>query len=433
MNDPKSSALIKQKGQSLVELALFLPIFLVIIAGVVEISQLVITQNRVTDAARASARFAANGGEDVGLVTVVMNTITQTLETDQGVWDIWSIRATLDPNGTDFTSWQMAHIYGISNTVKAAQFSEAEIRSLVLDEIQLDHEGIRNATNAADLRIVGTYLIHDVESILGLDAVPALKGFNSISELNVVRITGLSVQQSNGCAAFPLAISAGLRSLTAPGSGSNPYPDAGDFEYPTTPPTYSSFVNHSPGVDLPAASEGTVFKTSVGFNYNNGEFGWLKWNSGINNTQDPTTEVTVLSNSLTWPGDSTDYTNHPEDQANGVQAAAGIPYVVRGYAKAASADDQTLHIDDWVIPSVASLTSVPDIKPAVQSNIDQKTDMRVILWETAEPSGSSIYYPGGHYVIKEFAIFRIRGYGNTAGQEWLLLEYIRKDDSCGQN
>jgi len=433
MNETKSYALIKQKGQSLVELALFLPIFLVLIAGVVEVSQLVITQNRVTDAARASSRFAANGGEDIGLVNVVMNTITQTLVTDQAVWDIWSIRALLNPEGTDFVDWEMAHIYGISNTVKAADFNQTDIKNLVLDEIQIDHEGVRKAANAGDLRIVGTYLIHDVESILGLDAVPALADFNSISELNVVRITGLSVEQSNGCTAFPLAISSGLRSLTAPGTGSNPYPDASDFEYPISPPSFASFINNSPGTDLSTASEGSIFKVTRGFDFNSGQFGWLKWNPGINSARDPATAATVLSNSLTWPGDSTDYTMHPGD--TGTQAAIGITHIVRGYAKASSGDDQAIHIDDWVIPSVAQFQ---DIKPIVQSNIDQKTDMRVILWETSAPPGTSIYYEpvpgeGGHYLIKEFAIFRIRGYGNTGGTDWLLIEYIRKDDSCGQN
>ena len=58
-----------QRGQSLVEVALFFPIFIILLAGLVEVSQLLITQNRVSSAARAGARFASNGGEDVGIST----------------------------------------------------------------------------------------------------------------------------------------------------------------------------------------------------------------------------------------------------------------------------------------------------------------------------------------------------------------------------
>ena len=46
---------LKEKGQSLVEVALFLPIFLVIIAGLVEVSNILVTQNSVHNAARVGA------------------------------------------------------------------------------------------------------------------------------------------------------------------------------------------------------------------------------------------------------------------------------------------------------------------------------------------------------------------------------------------
>ncbi|MCB8979548.1 MAG: pilus assembly protein [Ardenticatenaceae bacterium] len=92
-----------QRGQSLVEVALFFPIFVILLAGLVEVSQLLVTQNRVSSAARAGARFASDGGEDAGIVTVVLNNVTQTLEIDPEVWDIWSIRATVNSAGTELT------------------------------------------------------------------------------------------------------------------------------------------------------------------------------------------------------------------------------------------------------------------------------------------------------------------------------------------
>ena len=54
----------KQKGQSLVEVAITAPILIVILVGLIEVAQLAVTQNQINTAARHSARFAANGGED---------------------------------------------------------------------------------------------------------------------------------------------------------------------------------------------------------------------------------------------------------------------------------------------------------------------------------------------------------------------------------
>ncbi|MFQ5419797.1 MAG: TadE/TadG family type IV pilus assembly protein [Anaerolineae bacterium] len=110
----------KEYGQSLVEVALFLPIFIVILAGLVEVSNLVITQNRVSNAARVGARYAANGGEDTGMDIAVLNSITQTLDTDESRWDVWAIRGAFDASGASLTDWSFTHVYGISNTVDSA-------------------------------------------------------------------------------------------------------------------------------------------------------------------------------------------------------------------------------------------------------------------------------------------------------------------------
>ena len=58
-NYPAPHSSWKEKGQSLVEVALFLPIFIIVLAGLIEVSQLVITQNRVSQAARTAARTKA--------------------------------------------------------------------------------------------------------------------------------------------------------------------------------------------------------------------------------------------------------------------------------------------------------------------------------------------------------------------------------------
>lgn len=401
----------ESRGQSLVEVALFLPIFLIILAGVVEVSQLVITQNRVTNASRAGVRFASNGGEDVGVVNVILTSVTQTLSLEEDVWDIWTIHARVNDDGSGFREWEFNHAYGISNTIRAPSVNEAAIQQRILDELQIDHRGETPGEIANDLRIVATYVIHDVDSILGLQAIPWLRGFHSIEELNVMRIAASGVQQTNGCTAFPIAVNSGVRSLTPDTFPTN-------FDYPSPAPRLNQFVNHQDNAPLETAQEGYVYLFRRGFG--SGNFGWLVWNDGI-----PPTGVT-LANSLTWPGNSADYTDHGDAGA----VLPGFGHVVRGYVEPGDPDDQGMHIDDWVAASGSSLTDAA-VAQQVQVNIDRRRDLRLIVWDANAPGAGPA--GNGQYQIGRFAVFKIRGYGNSAAaDQWLLLEFIRWDDSCGQ-
>jgi hypothetical protein len=52
--------------------------------------------------------------------------------------------------------------------------------------------------------------------------------------------------------------------------------------------------------------------------------------------------------------------------------------------------------------------------------------LRLPLWNTGDGGN-------GRYTISDFAIFRIIGYGTTVGEgDWLLLEFVSYDTSCGQ-
>ncbi len=411
----------KEQGQSLVEIALFLPIFLIIIAGMVEISQLVVTQNIVTDAVRASTRFGASGGEDEGMVNIIMNAVpTPTINLAEDAWDIWSIRATIGVSGTAFVAWNFTHLYGISQTVDAQALDPLQIQQDILAELQIDHTGNTPNDIANNLQIIGTYAIYDTDSILGLDAVPQLSGLHSITELNVTRVNGLRIEQGNGCAAFPVAVSSGIGSSYVDTNGdTHDIPNSGDFDYPSSllPNYFESFVNNpDTRVDLNTAREGTIFKVFLGRNHGNGDFGWLKWNTSIAGS-----EAGNLTNSLTWPGNSTDYSDYDGDPGTII---GSFSHVIRGYVKPGDLTDTSLHIGDWVYPSGAGL---PEIETAVQEIIDTGRELRFIVW-----GATPLYEVSFTYPIEQFAIFRIYGYGNSDGAEWLLLEFVRKDSSCGQ-
>lgn len=407
-----------QRGQSLVEVALFFPIFVILLAGLVEVSQLLVTQNRVSSAARAGARFASDGGEDAGIVTVVLNNVTQTLDIDEGVWDIWSIRGTLNAQGNGFAEWSFTQIYGISNTVQAPSVDEIAIRDRVLEELQRDEFDNESNAIAADLKIVGTYAIHDVDSILGLDAMSQLAGFSSLDSLSVMRITATSQEATNGCAAFPIAVEEGVRSVTDPTlGGSNPYPS--NFTYPSNPPVYNSFVSHRDDIPLLSAQEGDVFRIWNGAG--SGNFGWLVWNIGVS------ANANTLANSLAWPGDSTNYApcSGPGCPAGGIVPGSDFTHPVRGYIEPGDPTDQSLHIDDWVAGSTGAINS-NDVRNILEGHVNLDRDLRVIVWRVpATGSGANV-----RYQISGFAIVRIVGY--NVPQNWILAEFKRWDDSCGQ-
>ena len=398
----------KQRGQSLVEVALFLPIFVILIAGVVEISQLVITQNRISNAARTATRFGANGGEDEGIVLVAMNSVTQTLEMDEDRWDIWTIHGKTASDGNGFDEWTFEHTYGISQTALFSDVNESAIQQDILGDLQKNEQGVTNNGIAGDLRFVGTYILHDVDSIIGLDAFPALAQISSAKALNVMRITGLNLEPTKGCDAFPIAVHRDIRSVSAPGTGANPFPDPGDFSNhsPEPLPEYPNFTNHVPDKPLDQAQEGYVYKIKNGSNP--GSFGWLVWNDVIS------ANANTLQDSLTWPGDSNNYIVGPGGK-------------FAGYQEPGDPTDRALNIGDWVKSSTGSINA-SGTRGVFNDHIDKERQLRVVIWDnTQKVTGDDLYHLSG------FAIFRMLGYSLDQSQgSWILAEFIRMDDSCGQ-
>lgn len=426
-----SSKQLRKRGQALVETALFLPIFLVILAGVVEVSQYVVTTNRVTSATRASTRFASNGGEDAGMASVLQNAITNTLSVDQVDWDVYAIRGTLNDGGTGFSDWEFTPIFGISATLtntnmitRPMDVDQTSIQTQILNDLNFDEDGNRIPPDRleeelGELRIVGTYAVHYLDSILNLDATPALADIYSVSQLSVMRISGLNVEASEGCSAFPIALGqGGIRSLTGPGTGSDPYPEASEFDYPVTPPIYQQFVRHQPSISLDDnTTEGTIFKFTKGTANNN--YSWLSWNQLI------TPGEAVLANSLQWPGDSADFSNHGDTGTNHPEYG----YVVRGYSEPGNVINTELHVEDRVPISPVQLGSDITFGIANQplnENISRGRDLRLMVFNNIEGGTNSV-------IVDRFGIFKVRGYGNAgAADEWLLIEFIRWDDTCGQ-
>jgi hypothetical protein len=217
-----------------------------------------------------------------------------------------------------------------------------------------------------------------------------------------------------GCAAFPITIQENARSVTAPGTGSNPYPDPAEFTYPTNPPIYASFQDHQDDRPLLNATPGDIYRVYHGSG--SGNFGWLLWNIGLS------ANAATLAHSLSWPGDSIDYNpcSGPGCPGGTGVPGSGFPTNVWGYIEPGDPADQALHVADWIATSTGSLNAT-DVRAQLQPHIDLGRTLRLPIWNNNS---------GGQVQTSQFGIFRLIGYNTT--ENWLLLEFIDFDTSCGQ-
>jgi len=174
-------------------------------------------------------------------------------------------------------------------------------------------------------------------------------------------------------------------------------------------------------VPLTQTTPGDIFRVQNGFGA--GNFGWLVWNIGVD------ANANTLTNSLTWPGDSTDYT--PCTIGPGCPPGAGIPgsgfdYNVPGYIEPFDPTDQTLHIGDWVAGSTG-VVNATSVNEQLNEHIDLERTLRLPMWNNVIDTGTSINFQNA-----QFGIFRLIGYNLSLPSPWLLLEFVNYDTSCGQ-
>ena len=401
-----------ERGQSLVETALLLPILLLIIAGLVEISNLIIAQSKTDTAARIGARFGANGGEPDGIRIAALNSLTQTLELDEARWDIWVFQGTINDIGTAFTNetWSWEHVYGLGQTHDYTQTNEISVQQNVLEDLRTQGD-----QNAANIKVIGVLMLHDVETILGLENY--IQGMNTVRGFAVMEVAPVTTAKvTEGCSAFPIIVEYGQRSV-------NPatYSGITNWQYPASPPLLGSFLGHSPDMPLDTAPEGSVFYFSAPNSYPLGglttNFDWLAWN----NDENPASDLDQLLASLTWPGNS--ISADPDVAYD--DPATGQPGL-----HALNPDVPTTY--DLVSKSLVSGNST-NVGSIMQEHVTRRRGIRLVVWER-DLAGGGIDATFSAYKIRGFVVGRIVGYqlSPTEGTHWLMVELIRWETSCGQ-
>jgi hypothetical protein len=422
------------KGQSLVETALFLPILIVILLGIVEVSALLVNQNRVVTAGRIAAGYGAanyNGSNwndvAVGMGQVAMNTVTDTLDLSPDLWDIWSVRALVNSNGTDFIEFEAAHVYGNQQIVSQADWDngvEAEVKAQLIAELQAGGD-------ADDLEVVVSIPYYNSPTFLNLP-IWQWVGVKTVSSLTTMRVD--QPAPFAGCAIMPIAVRmnqpsayptnwpANMRHEADEGGEPFFFPAAGDFSH--TPsgwvaPTYvntaaapylasSTFTNNVPGVSFMNARPGYVFLAREGTSA--GGFGWLRW--------DGQPSATNLAASLAYspppPGNFMElYPGSPADQG-GLTVPSG---------QSSGNGNGALEEYEWIQVNTGNVASAFD---GVYSDyILTGRPVTLIYYDEAYGQGQgAVVRARGFVTVK---LLGLRGGGNP---KWMLFEFLRWSTEC---
>ena len=420
------------RGQSLVETALFLPIMIIMLLGIVEVSTLLINQNRVTTAGRIAAGYgAANYRGDnwnelaPAMGIVALNTVTETLDLSPDLWDIWAVHAVIN-NGA-FEQFQAVHIYGNQQIVSVSDWNttvEARVRQELIQA-------------GDDVELVAAIPYHDSATFLNLP-IWQWAGFKTISGLTAMRAD--KPAPIAGCAVLPIAVRLNQSSAyptnwpTGPNAPRHPADEGGEMFYfpgpsdfdnvppayrPWPPPTYINsstapyletnfFKRNVPGVNFINARPGYVYLAREGTS--SGGFGWLSWDGAQSqqalqaslayNPPPPGNFMEKYPGSAADMGTLTVASGQTSGNGNGVLEEYEWVQVSTGNIQASSADVFV----DYVYPG----------RPVTLLYYDE------------------VYGTGSNAAVRArgFVTVKLLGIGTTGNPKWMLFEFIRWSTEC---
>jgi hypothetical protein len=435
-----------RSGQSLVETALFLPIIILLLAGAVEVSNLLVTQNRVTTASRVGTGFAAANirGEDwlsldplagwpAQVAAVARNNVTETLDLDPARWDIYTVKARLSRNG-DFDpatggAWSSYHAWGDEQTYSQAAWNGAEARIKQDIIAALDDTSI---VPSEGLELVATVAYHDRNSILGLNAYN-LGAFTRVRGLTVMRVD--EPVPFVGCPLIPIGVRYDQFSMYPsnwptgdpvirylynldgspmypedpvdevqifPNPNQMTFPDDGSLRYvnEATAPVLNAatFVNNVPGVPLGHARPGYLYRARASNNLETpGGFGWFTW--------DGDTSAGALWDSIDPPGNFMD--KYPGSNADLVHGNGN------GF----------LEPGEWVENSTGNIASAQDL--VTEYYVRRQMTGTLVVYDEYLGTGS-----GGLYRVAGFVKVKLLAYSFGGNDKWILFEFLGWADAC---
>jgi len=275
----------KNKGQSVVEMAVMLPILLIIVVGLVEIGAVLFTQMTVTNAAREGARFGVAGATDNDITIVTQNALATILKYDDTNVNLYVIRGKTGPDGRFNTGSQdirSASYWRVQQTISGTTPSQAVLPSTIESALAY----------SPDVEVLIVQAFYDHQSLLGLSFVDFLADRMVLSSYTLMRMESPNVRDV-GCKVYPIAVHLDSINTRDPGT---------------------SMMTHILNGEAP------------------GNFGWLRWSSEqqqgsatdlLAMLRDPSLSVTTYEN----PADPSDISLNKGDLIWGNTGVSASRYV----------------------------------------------------------------------------------------------------------
>ncbi|MBN1312548.1 MAG: pilus assembly protein [Anaerolineae bacterium] len=410
-----------RRGQSLVEFALTLPVLLTILAGVVEVANILAVYNRAQMASREGTRFGAQGGTNAGIMTVVEQSSTDSLMATEEQMQVWVIRPVILASGspaalswaapTTIAAWGAADVECVFPTTGCDDPVDPPLTpAQVLGDVQAIAGD--NAAAFNNTRFVITVVRYDADMILRLPwfSPPDTGGRFRMWTYTIMRQeveqTAISLKVG-GCSAYSVALS--KQAIEAAGINAN-----------TTNP-------------MDIGKEFTVTRNDEYAGQREG-FAFLGWNWEHLGHEDFTSGPSTAQGSFEFPGNSV------------ACDAAGIPFAYSEYD--VSPPDTSMHRGDWVLlnPDV-NMSHAMDELVSTGGHADLERHLRIIIYDY-KPDGTLPYpnprlHVGGpltqawEYQIYGFAkIVLVQDgscKGGTAGcpTDQMTFQWQGVDLSCG--
>ncbi len=415
----------KSTGQSLVELAISLPLFMMLIAGIAEVGNLLVQRQRITTAVDQGVRFGSRGGSDEGVYISALTTLTQTMPiNDPELWDVFVVRGTVNAQGDGWQEFVVEHVYGnkktnfytetVSSIYTGTTSLPDSLQSYVLEglttrarvdtntgEVLEIIQGTQEGRNQSQRdEVVGLLLGYKAETILGIQTYFGQDVELSSQKYMTIHAVG---SQTDGCDVYPIGVSLAARNLPSQETpqGQTYYEktsnsidpvfgigDLGKYNFPANPPLWDEFRPRSGIREITSALEGDIHVLTEG-----SDIRWAKWTNASTTTAD-----------LAWPGWSDNYDSYGGE----------FPDLSPG---------QGVHVGDRI-----KYDNAPgNVWQVLQEHVQVGRSMRLPIIGT---DGGDNFKVGG------FVILKVVGYSNDndgeGGTNFIVAEVVRIDSSCGQ-
>lgn len=352
-----------------------MPVLLLIVAGTVEVTNMLTLYDEVQVATREAARFASQGGPDNAVMTVVKQAVQNTPVTiTDPEMNVWIARPVMSvtPSGctstcsASWTSYTDNCIYPINGSgVGTCTNTNPVSSSKVLTDLMV----IKN-DSLDQQRLVVVVIRYEAQTILNLRMFGNTNGRFPVYAYAVMRqevSQTASNQLTAGCSTYPIIIYDGqLTNLSE------------DKQF--TPPWN--------GLTIPSTQG----------------FGFVSWDkNGIPATKPAVTSATPVG-SLPFPGNSL-------NGSYGYHSGAGVKRGDLVYSNPAAVSDATS-----ILNNHKAVSGSPSGKPRA---------LRVMTYsDTPVSSGVGSIY---QYTVTGFAIVRIQNFSGST----ITFSWVSWDSSCG--